>query len=381
MSPESAGGQPPPSCGACLARSELLALLSARIEHAAIDSERLLALLCLQDEQLIEAVGGRRREEFHRRREEMPTKAVPAGVIALCRHHPLYQRLFRNPHGPIPAPSLLHASGKLDQLSQALQRPIVALVGAAPASDYGLEMACALARSLTRSGLGVISLFGDGVPAAAHLGVLEAAGTPLSLTASGLDICKPQRLRALRSSLLGSGIMLSELPCGFRGRRWSERAGERIIALIASLVIVIESDLGAGMLAAELASTRGIPVGALPGRVTSPHSRGPHRLLKQGATLIASAQDALDLLYGVGNLCAEQPLAHLSSPSLELLERIGSGAKAPQCPLAARASLTMLSELRSAGLLARGDDGRYLPRVSLDERPTPPRRSSQGRAP
>lgn len=367
MSPDLASKQAQRSCDVCIARSELLALLSARIEHAATDSERLLALLALQDEHLIEAIGGRKRQELHKRHKELLSAASPpSGGMVICRHHPLHRRLLGRAHEAIPPPSALYIHRDLDKLCSSLQRPIVALVGAGPASDYGMEMACSLARSLTCSGLSVISAFGEGVPAATHLGVLEAEGTPLAVSASGLDICKPQHLRALRSKLLEAGIMFSELPYGFKGRRWSERACERIIALIASLVIVIESDLSAGMLAASLARTCGIPVGALPGRVTSPRSRGPHRLLRQGATLISSPQDVLDLLYGVGNLHAEQPLAHLSPASLRLLERIGS--EPPHGPLAAGASLVELRELRSRGLLARGDDGRYLPRVSLDER-------------
>lgn len=371
MQPEPHSQPVPQACVTCLARSALIALLSARIEHAARDADRLIALLCLQDEALIDAIGGRKRDQLRRQRDHLLAEAAPpACCIAACEHDSLHQRLFDTPDHALPAPAVLYLSGASDRIDSALRRPIVALVGTAQASDYGMEMACFLARSLARSGLSVVSSFSAGVPAAVHLGVLEAGCTPLAVTSSGLDICRPAHLRKLWRRLHQTGVVLSEMPHGFRGRRWSDRAAERILIQIASLVVVVEPDQCGGMLAARLAQRDGKQVGALPGRVTSSQSRGAHRLLREGVPLIASPQDVLDLLYGVPSLPADQPLAALSAPSLRLLEQIGSGEDTIERLVDASTTgrlILELSELRAAGLLARGDDGRYMPRVSLAE--------------
>ncbi len=427
------------ACSDCLARSSLIALLSARIEHAASDPSRLLDLLCLDEQQLIAAIGGRKRKELQQRHEanraafERAQKAAPIlpgvaapsahspGAVApafeettFCRHDPLHRRLFgrlrfsersgaeealgSRRHAPL-LPAALHLQGGFDRLQRLLETPLVAILGAARASDYGMEMAAALARGLAASGVGVASRFAGGVCAAAHLGVLEAGARPLVVMAGGIDVRKPASLGRLHRRIVDDGVAISELPRGFAPRRWSERASERILAALASLVIVVEADTDdIGMIAADLARTRGARVAALPGRVTSPRARGPHALMREGAALVACPQDALDLLYGVGETDAAGGAgmsetagetgrastgnatrgtdgtatdlgSRLTRQQLALLERIGAGedtlAHISQGP-EREASMLALGELRRKGLLAHGDGGRYLPRVSLD---------------
>lgn len=358
------------ACPRCLARSALLALLSARIAYAAADPSRLLDLLGLPEEQLIAAIGGRRRKELGQRHRDLlsePQADLPGGIDAICRHDRWHQAIF----GDLPAsPVALYVHDPSGQIQATLRQPVVALVGSHRASDYGMEMAASLARALAASGVSVISGFAPGVPAAVHLGVLEAGGRPLMVLPGGIDVCSPSGLLGLRRRALERGSTLAEMPPGFRARRWSEWASERILAAIAAIVVVVESGRhGEGMTAARLAAKRGIGVGAMPGRVTSPCSRGPHALLRAGATLIACPEDALDLLYRGEKVQTESHDSMLDANQLDLIERVGAGEdtleRLVQGPEAER-MLTALSQLRCNGLIARGDGGRYLPSVSLD---------------
>lgn len=360
------------ACSACRARSALLAVLSARIDHAARDADRLLDLLCLDDMQLIDAIGGRRRQELRTRYAALRNDAErPPAMAAICRHHPLIRRCFGARHAPL-EPAALNVHGQLRLLEGILDSPLVAIVGIERASDYGMEMAASLAGALASAGVSVASGFGGGIPAAVHHGTMKAGGAPLAVMSCGADVCQPSCMQGLHRAIAAHGVAISELPAGFRARRWSRRAAERIIALLAHLVIVAESDgpEGTGMLAARLANARGAAVGALPGRVTSPGARGPHSLLRQGASLVASPQDALDLLYGVRAPAPIDPLAQLDPSQLAAIELVGGGVdtlSSLQGTPRRGSFLIALSELRSKGLLALGDDGHYLPRVSLDQ--------------
>ena len=57
---------------------------------------------------------------------------------------------------------------------------------------------------------------------------------------------------------------------------------------------MVEAALRSGsLISARLAGHEGREVMALPGQVSSKHAKGCHQLLKDGATLIESAQDVL----------------------------------------------------------------------------------------
>jgi DNA processing protein len=168
------------------------------------------------------------------------------------------------------------------------------------------------------------------------------------------------------------GCAVAELPWECSGRRWGRAASERIVAQLAQLIIVVEATDGPGELAlARLAQSLGRTVAAVPGRVTSPLSRGSNGLLMEGASLVRGPGDALELLYRASG--ARLTLAAACSSRRRLparlqrvLAQVGAGLDTPAKLCArvpdAEAVLLALSELELMGLLGRGDGGRYVPR-------------------
>ncbi|HEY5342370.1 MAG TPA: DNA-processing protein DprA [Solirubrobacteraceae bacterium] len=374
--PDTAG-----ACAECLRHSWLLALLSVRLGYRARDRERLLALLALGDRDLIQAIGGRRRQELHERYERFtPEQARPGtGVETICRHRHGYPRGLAQARER--APWMLYvagsSTGRPEELSTA---PTVAIVGSRGATDYGMEMARSLARGLSASGVTVAGSLSDGIAVAAQEGALEAGGKTLTVLDGGLDVGCPARRRALHARLLHDGCVVAELPCGCRPRNWCYPARERTVVGLAQLTIVVEADDDPRELqGARIARALGRTVAAVPGRVTSPVSRGTHALLMDGAPLVRGPGDVLELLYTDDpsrdpRHAKESTIAASKTVALEprlqaTLERVGAGQDTPAKLTAASAdagnALLALGELELMGLLARGDGGRYLPRESL----------------
>jgi DNA processing protein len=369
------------ACADCLRRGWLLAALSSRLEYRSRDYARLMELLALSDEALLQALGGGRREELKARYAELDPREEAdrvEGVESVCRHCGDYPRVL----GDAGAPWMLNVAGGMARLGELTAAPVVAIVGSTRATDYGMEMAKSLARGLAASGVTVTSGLDDGIAVAAHAGALEVTTGTVAVIPGGLDTGCPARRRTVYARLTAAGCAVAELPCGSPARRWCHPAQTRILARLAELTIVVEADDSPGeLLSAHIAQALGRPVAAVPGHVTSPVSRGTHALLMAGAQLVRGPQDALELLYGVGALppVAARPEIASRRVQVELeprlrttLERVGAGLDTPD-KLAgedgAAEVLMALSELELMGLLARGDGGRYVPRESLPAAP------------
>jgi len=282
----------------------------------------------------------------------------------LDRHDPRYPAALARIPG---APRVLYVAGDPARLERLCGEPAVAIVGSRRATDYGMETARGLARGLAASGVTVLSALAEGIPAAAHMGALEVDGPTVTVMAGGADVCCPASRRALYARLLEVGCAVSGLAWGWRAGRWSYIVRNRILVGMAQLVIVVEAQESPGALApARLAEVLGRTVAAVPGRVSSPVSEGPHALLARGAHLVRGPQDALDALYGVGVRQAPARKIPLEPRLREVLEQVGCGrdtlAKLTAAGSGREQTLVALAELELSGALVRGDGGRYMPR-------------------
>ena len=363
------------ACEACLRRSWLLAQLSVVLDYRAADEERLLALLDLSDEQLIQALAGRRKPALRRAYEAALPGAgtLPDGTQTVCPHGRRYPERLR---GVASAPRALHLSGPVDRMASLLARPTIAIVGTRQASDYGMVMARELARALARSGVTIVAAFAEGIARAVCAGLVEAREPALVAAAGGVDICRPARQRAVWQALRERSCLLSELPRDVRGRRWCEPARERIVAGLCDLMVLVEAgEAYSELRAARMADRFGKPLGALPGRLTSRPSQGTNELLARGARLIRGPEDVLELLALPAWVSASRGPRTTWSGSVEkklesrlrvVLDRVGAG-EDTLASLTANGSdpsamMAALGELELLGVLRRGDAGRYVPR-------------------
>jgi DNA processing protein len=173
--------------------------------------------------------------------------------------------------------------------------PAVAVVGTRRCTRYGLGLAGAFGAALSNAGWTTVSGLARGIDAAAHRGTLRGQGDAVAVLGSGVDVVYPAENADLYDSILaGRGAIVSEYPPGTRPDRWRFPARNRLIAAIASAVVVVEAgEKGGALITARLAAELGRPVLVVPGDVDRPASVGCNRLIRDGAHPVLGVDDLL----------------------------------------------------------------------------------------
>ncbi|MDR0588244.1 MAG: DNA-processing protein DprA [Burkholderiales bacterium] len=191
------------------------------------------------------------------------------------------------------APPVLFYQGRRSLLS----RPALAVVGSRNASPQGVENARAFSEHLSRQNVTIVSGLAAGIDAAAHLGGLSGAGSSLAVIGTGPDRVYPAQNRDLAHKLAEKGGILSEFIPGTPPMAANFPRRNRIISALSQGVLVVEASLSSGsLITARLAGEQGRDVFAIPGSIHSPFSKGCHKLIREGAKLVETAQDILDEL-------------------------------------------------------------------------------------
>jgi DNA processing protein len=173
----------------------------------------------------------------------------------------------------------------------------VAIVGSRHATSYGTTVAERLAGSLARAGITVVSGLARGIDAAAHRGALAAGGRTLAVMGSGVLHIYPPEHAELALDLIHSGALISEQPPLSPPMSGAFPQRNRIITGLSLGVIVVEASARSGaLISARHAMEQGREVFAVPGRIDSRMSKGCHRLLRDGAKLVETAEDVLEEL-------------------------------------------------------------------------------------
>jgi DNA processing protein len=187
-------------------------------------------------------------------------------------------------------PPALFAIGRLALFNT----PAVAIVGSRQATPQGRDDATAFARTLAAAGLTVVSGLAEGIDAAAHEGALAEAASTIAVVGTGLDRVYPAANRRLAHAIAERGLLVSEFVPGAPPDKWHFPRRNRLISALARGVLVIEAGVSSGsLITARFAGEQGREVMAVPGSIHSPLSKGCHKLIREGAKLVETAQDVL----------------------------------------------------------------------------------------
>ena len=212
----------------------------------------------------------------------------------LTNDSPLYPRLLREIPRP---PPLLYVRGDPTCLSL----PQLAIVGSRNPSGGGSENAERFAHFLAERGFAITSGLALGIDAAAHRGALRAGGKTIAVMGTGIDLIYPSRHRQLAQEIVDSGgALVSEFPLGTSSHASNFPQRNRIISGLSGGTLVVEAAVQSGsLITASYALQHDREVFAIPGSIHNPLARGCHQLIRQGATLVETAQDIVDQLAGL----------------------------------------------------------------------------------
>jgi DNA processing protein len=284
------------ACPQCQRRAALIAALAPAITSLLLHRDDLLGLLGLADEQLIRAAKVENPRALLRRLQPPATsESVPS---AICRHDPDYPEALAQ----LPcAPAVLYATCTTERLRKLLTAPTVAIVGDPRYSGYAHQITFALAHDLAAAGVTVISGLRQGLDEIAHQGALHAEGQTVAVMPCAPERCRPLPNEHLHQCICERGAAISEFPPGSSApQRWCFIARQRIIAALASVVVIVEAERrSSALLTAQIAAELGHEVAVVPGRLTDAGGVGTFGLLRDGATPVGCAQHVIDLFPAV----------------------------------------------------------------------------------
>lgn len=201
-------------------------------------------------------------------------------------------RLYEIPDAPV----MLYQLGDADLNAE----HIINLVGTRHCTPYGSDFCNKLISDLSVyfPDLYVVSGLAYGIDATAHNASLSNSVTTIAVVAHGLNMIYPSAHRDLAKRIISSGgAIVSEYPFGEKPYRQRFLERNRIVAGLADVTIVAESDIkGGAMSTANTAFSYSREVMALPGRTSDQYSSGCNHLIrKEKAHLIGCAADLVEL--------------------------------------------------------------------------------------
>lgn len=225
-------------------------------------------------------------------------------------------------------------------------RRSVALVGSRRSTPYGIEAARRIAFGLARADIAVASGLAVGIDTAAMLAAAEAGGRAIGVLGSGLANIYPPSAARHVDAILERGALISEYPLATPPEK--ERFPERnwIIAAMTLGTCVVEAAERSGtFITANCALECNRSVFAVPADIARSASQGANKLIREGAQLVARAEDILaDLAPRLRQLLDEEAGgSEAGAPS-----RAEAGHPSPGAARVAASAATSAKEVASA---------------------------------
>lgn len=283
---------------------------------------------------------------------------------------PDYPPLLRNIYDP---PKKLHVWGRLPDFDL---HPPIAIIGSRKPTDYGQKNAHELATKLTEAGFTIVSGLAYGIDSISHRACVEKNGMTVAVIGSGLDRIYPEMYQKLAEQIIETGgAVISEYELGTAPLPFNFPKRNRIISGMSLGTVVVEAAIDSGsLITARSALDQGREVFAVPGPIGNVNTAGTHRLIRDGAALIDSAQDVIDILENKLPQAWKTKFAGQSfgigDRERKILDYLGSEPQLTdvlldKCGLALPEILSALTQLECAGLIKDKDGKGYVKLRSL----------------
>ena len=230
-----------------------------------------------------------------------------------------YPKILLNISDP---PTIIYARGNIELLNH----QGLAVVGSRNATPQGLLNAENFCQVIANFGLPIISGLALGIDSAAHKGALKADnGATLAVIGTGINRMYPASNKNLALQILEqNGLIITEFPLNTSPSPENFPRRNRLISGLSLGILVVEATIDSGsLITAKLAAEQGREVFAIPGSIHSPLSKGCHKLIRQGAKLVETANDILEELRFkpyVPNIKKVEPKLVIKKENIENIE-------------------------------------------------------------
>lgn len=280
-----------------------------------------------------------------------------------------YPAILRDTPDP---PRKLYGIGRSEAL-----KPGIAIIGSRKISPYGIACTRLFATQVARRGITIVSGGAIGCDQEAHRAALDNSCPTVVVFGGAADVVYPKRGHALFQQVIDAGgAVISEHPWGMEPLRPLFVQRNRIIAGLASLVLIIEAGLPSGTFStADAALRANRDVAAVPGSISSPNSRGTNQLISQGAYCVVdpeSLDSAIELSWArsMYDMLPERA-SHATAGRLDdaiaeddvlralAAEQLSAQELAAYFDFSVTELARRLAQYEMDGLVSRGRDGRY----------------------
>jgi DNA processing protein len=189
-------------------------------------------------------------------------------------------------------PETMHAQGN----ETLLQAPRVAIIGSRKPTLYGRQLVVKFASELAKAGICVVSGGALGIDFLATKSALEF-GHSIVVVGGGLACTHPSSHRAFLKEIVRSGkaLVMSQFPNHEQAAPWHFPKRNVTLALLSDFILVIEAGEKSGsLITARAALDHGVDLGAIPGDIHSPLSKGTNGLISEGAFCITRHEEIIE---------------------------------------------------------------------------------------
>ncbi len=213
------------------------------------------------------------------------------GIQLLCSEDAAYPNILKTTDD---APLILFVRGDINVLSHA---QCLAIVGARKSSRESRLIARRWSHYFSEHNTLIISGMAYGIDASAHGGALLGNTPTVAVLGCGLLRLQQRQEQQVAAIIEHGGCVLSEFLPEQTPRPENFPQRNRIIAGLAQATLVIEADIRSGsLITANHALAYGREVLAVPGSVLNNGHAGCHQLIRDGANIVDSAEQVLQLL-------------------------------------------------------------------------------------
>lgn len=218
--------------------------------------------------------------------------------VEYYQKHCRIMTIFDNDFPPllklIPDPPLvLFLKGKPELLHHS---PLLSVVGTRTPSKDAFPSMQAILSPLLQKGLTVVSGMAKGIDQYAHRLAVDQKGHTIAVLGSGFKHIYPKNDLPLYEELCQNHLVISEHSPDVAPKKYHFPERNRIISGLSPSLLVVEARVKSGtLITVDQALEQGREVYAMPGKAGSVTSEGCHKMIQEGALLVHSAQDLLDI--------------------------------------------------------------------------------------